>query len=81
MMLYIHGIIRLVRLSPFLPPEKHCASLKTTSNRGGKPGRQIAFEERGDAKLHHLSPRRQMSLPQGRAAKGGRRELRAQRRG
>jgi hypothetical protein len=70
-------MIRALRLSPtaeakaFLPSETPLCMSENSSNRASKPGRQIAFEERGDAKLHRLSPRRQISAPQGDRGKEG----------
>jgi hypothetical protein len=61
-----------LRLSPtrvgkgILPLESPLFTRGKSSNRGGKPGRQTAFQEKGEAILPLLSPRMHSSRPQGR---------------
>jgi hypothetical protein len=56
-----------LRLSPtakakaFLPSSLLLHMRRRSSKRAGKAEGKIAFEERGDAKLHLLSPQRHMS--------------------
>jgi hypothetical protein len=63
-----HGSVRLTPTSTYKRKYAYrrllCMPI-SSSNRTGKTDRQFAFEERGDAKMLHLSPRCILSMPLG----------------